>query len=73
MSGSRDHQDAPPRDIEVIYVDGNHLNVIRPAGVYNINGSVFELPEETIRAVVEFEVPKGFQRSGCREQSFMYS
>ena len=73
MSGSRDYQDALPGDIEVFDVDGNRLNVIKPAGVYNINGSLFELPEETIRAVDDFVVPQGFQRSGCREQSFMYS
>ena len=73
MSDSRDHEDASARDIEVIEVDGLCLNVIKPAAIFTTNGTIFELPEETIRAVDDFEVPKGFQRSGCREQSFMYS
>ena len=73
MSGSRDHEDASPRDIEVIEVNGQYLNVIKPAAIFTTNGTIFELPEETIRAVDDFEVPKGFQRSGCREQSFMSS
>jgi len=73
MSGSRDHQDASPCDVEVIDVDGQCLNVIKPAAIFTTNGTIFELPEEIIRPVDDFEVPKGFQRSGCREQSFMYS
>ena len=41
--------------------------------MYYTNGTVFELPRETIKAVDKFVVPKGFQRSGCREQSFITS
>ena len=73
MSGSRDHQDASPRGTEVIEVDGQCLNVIKPAAIFTTNGTGFELPEETIRAVDDFQVLKGFKRAGCREQSFMYS
>ena len=51
MSDSRDHQDASPRDTEVIEVDGQCLNVIKPASIFTTNGTVFELPEEIIRAV----------------------
>ena len=73
MSGSRDHKDASPRDTEVIEVDGQCLKVIKLAAIFTTNSTVSELPEEIIWAVDDFEVPKGFQRSGCREQSFMYS
>ena len=73
MSGSRDHQDASPREVEVIEVDGHCLNVIKLAAIYYTNGTVFELPQETIEAADEFVVLHGFVRSGCRKQSYMYS
>ena len=77
MSGNGDHQDAPPKrsesEVEAIDVDGRCLDVIKPAGVYYTNGTVLELPRETIKAVDKFVVPEGFQRSGCCEQSLIYS
>lgn len=47
MSGSEDHQDAPPREVKVIAVDGRCLSVIKLVDVYYTKGTVFEFLRAT--------------------------
>lgn len=66
----------PPKGLEsevnVIDTDCRCVNVINLANVCYTNGTVFELPSETIKAVDKYVVPKDFQTSGCRKKSFLY-
>ena len=47
--------------------------VIKAQPIFNLRGQEYELPPEVIDAVDDFVVPKGYQRSGSRESSFMYA
>ena len=59
---------------QVVEGGGKGVAVIKPALVFNTGeGGVFDVPKATVKAVDDFEVPRGYKREGTRERSFMYS
>ena len=59
---------------QVVEGGGKGVAVIKPALVSNTGGGdVFDVPKATVKAVDDFEVPRGYKREGTRESSFMYS
>ena len=71
-SGGSSSSQAPTPEVAEIS-QGNSVATISPAIVYNKLGQVYDVQNETTKAVDDFAVPAGYRRVGTREASFMYS
>lgn len=72
--GSSSTPSGPEGELEVIEVnDDKAVLVISPALAYDMQGEVYSLPADTVKAVDDFTVPKGYRREGSRDRSYMYS